>query len=479
MVVGVRLSDGGSGSTKSQKKAGTGLSSMSAPYYTQDQRNALQGSPMGNLALANPSRNILPGSVARPQQTVLRSAPAQQPARTANPNSFWDKMRGFLGNVYNNYQNLTADAHTNQSQEEEPVEYPGYSGPMAPTSVYGKSIADFLAIATKQANSGIENQLAALAQQGDKLRGDAKAGDAQLAEMYAALRRQADKDAATNSQMYADAQTASKANTEQAQAALTGANAAVQNSQNELFNNLGINDGQNSVASQAQQERAKVNNSGVQANGNAAVQELIKRGATQGSFDRAMASAGDFAGASRRSDLQQALLSALAEISGRTAELKDSATKQATSLAQSMFNDDYNRWAAERNYQAQIANDAYQRYLDQRNYDTNRADTIWQQAYQENQLNAQNNQAPEYDDYTQQLMNLQNYSGGQIDSQRANEILGLINQGVSGATEQSGQTKFAAGLNFLKKQLDAKVITPEEFSSAQAALYNLTQGYAK
>lgn len=319
---------------------------------------------------------------------------------------------------------------------------------------FGKTLADYLGQASQIAGSGIAEQLAALAASKQTAQSSAAAGDSKLAAMYQALQNVTGQDNSAAQARYQKAQEDSAALTAGNQAALTGANTAVRQDQDQTLANLGIA-GANKNAAVTQDEAARVANSQNQAIGNAAGQNIIAGGLNQGNYGAAMGTAAQFAGASRRSELQSALQKALTDISQSEARLRDSASQQSTQLAGQMYGSDYDQWR------------------DQRDFGAGRDDEAWRRGQAEFEGANQNAMDPSKLMGSDAILYSLQQSGVPAASQQG--IMKLIQAGLAnsngGKANIKGQvvSPFAAIHQQIQAALDAGQITPADASKALQA----------
>lgn len=224
---------------------------------------------------------------------------------------------------------------------------------------FSKTLADYLDIAKQLSGSGVSNQLSNLESQKAYIQNAANIGDSKLAAIYAALQDSIGKQASDTSGAYKDALDRSKTYTDAQQAAVQAANASAAAMQQKYADANGTGADAPRAADNTQAGYSQQVASGIGTTGNSAYQQLNTNGATQGNYLGSLKSSAGFAGASQRSALQKALIDSLSEISSQEASLKDSQGSAASSLAQTLYNQDYNQFKDRLNWQTDAANSAF------------------------------------------------------------------------------------------------------------------------
>lgn len=224
---------------------------------------------------------------------------------------------------------------------------------------FGRTLQDYLPLAQQYMSTNLQAVLNNYAAQQAALQAAQQNGDKNLQAMYAALNAATTNANQADTARYASAQQQSQQATQNALNAVNASNQSFQDQQGKQLAALGI--GISGQQAQNQGDYAKMNNSGIGTVGNAATQQMIQAGNSQGDYGRSLLSAGDFAGAQNRAQLQQALMSALSKIQGDIISAQTTNNDKAFSLASDLYNSDYNAFKDNRNYNTNLDNTAFDR----------------------------------------------------------------------------------------------------------------------
>lgn len=315
---------------------------------------------------------------------------------------------------------------------------------------FNKSLSDYLAEAQGMYKSSLDAQLANIAARQKQMQDSAGLGDSRLQQMYAGLHNLNQQGMDADTARYAAAQAASKQATADAQAALNASNASLKSVQDATAQNLGTT---GTAASQGtQNDYMQMNNSGLQTSGNAAMQNLIAKGLAQTDYGRAMLTAGDFTGTSRRADLQSALQKALADLSAQSSSVRASSYNDAVGLAQQLYNADRSAFNQDRQFEA------------------NRSDAAAKQAYNQGYLDYLNSKSTgtggSSSGASAAMATLQQNG---VDPNASDYIMNLIAQGAQNAGNNKakgmGSSNYAEFMNLL--QNDGQ-LSPQQKSIAAA-----------
>lgn len=317
--------------------------------------------------------------------------------------------------------------------------------PSAP--MFGKTLADYLAGAGD--GSGlITSQLAALEGLRNSGRQQQATGDSEIAAMYAALENSLRADREASQQRYAGAEQASKENTGEAQATIDAAAKAAQQAQNETLKNLGIS-GANKQSAATQAGYTSTNTAGNQQIGNATVQNLIERGASDSDLITQNVAAAGFRGANRRADLQQELMDYLSGLAGQEAQLRDSAAQQARDEARAQYEADYSN------------------FWQNQQYGDSRDDEAWSRAMQEAELNGQSQQQIDPTDLKGQDAVVYSMQNAGVPARAQQAILNTIYSGLSnaGSLTKNGTTSPYAAAYAAVNQAVADGTIPSQYAT--------------
>lgn len=325
---------------------------------------------------------------------------------------------------------------------------------------FGRTLQDYLPLAQQYMSTNLQAVLNNYAAQQAALQAAGQSGDKTLQDMYAALNAATTQSNQSDAARYATAQQQSQQATQNALNAVAAANSSFQNQQAKELASLGI--GMSQAQAQNQADYAALNNNGIGTVGNAATQGLIAAANSQGDYGRALLSAGDFAGASNRAQLQQALMSALSKIQGDAFSAQTSSNDKALSLAQDMYNSDYNAWKDNRDYNTSLDNSAFDRAYKQQQL---QQQTDYQNATLSNRANGSNAAI-------QTLGSL-----GLTDPAQQNYILSLINA-AAGQGNLTGASLYSQAYNAISRDptLNSNPAVMNAALQAAAAAYG---GYSK
>lgn len=225
--------------------------------------------------------------------------------------------------------------------------------------MFGKSLADYLAGVDESQFSG--EMLAELDAREQALRGQASAGDAELARIYQWLMNQIGGQDAQINQQYEQAQGQTRQNMQAATNALVQGGQSTDQQLAEAFGNLGIEPGAGSgnlAAGRAGQlgdmaQRGQIN-----------ADYLANTGSTQRNLNRENRTAAGYRGAEERAAMQQQLARFLAELQGERTSVRAQGRSQAQQAAQAQYEADLQNFMAERDFATKRDDEAWNRELE-------------------------------------------------------------------------------------------------------------------